>query len=146
MTSTRGPAPKRSDEKLGHAREAQSAQSPIDKIEHSNELRTPDPDTKWSEIAKYAYRAFVESPLNRFYTETDLAFGWMAADAIHQAYTAGSAMKIAAAESMMRAALFTESDRRRVRVEVTRKEPEANPTANKNKDDLAARRNARDAV
>jgi hypothetical protein len=140
MTSTRGPAPKRSDEKLGHDRVAKNAQLPIDKLEYNQELRLPEPSTAWCEIAKYAYRAFVESPLNQFYTETDIAFGWMAADAIHKAYTDGSAMKIAAAESMMKTALFTESDRRRVRVEVTRKEPEVNSQAADNVTEFRARR------
>lgn len=140
-----GPAPKRKDEVLGHARVAKEAELPVDKIESSAELRIMEPDPDWSEIAKYAYRAFLDSPLNQFYTETDIAFGWMTANAIHIADKKKSAMLISAAESMMRASLFSESDRRRVRIEVTRKEPEQNPTAAKHKNELEERRRLRDA-
>ena len=137
--------PKRTDERLGHPREAKDAALPVDSIDQNRTLRYPDPDPDWSEIAQFAWRAFVDSPLNQFYTETDIAFGWMTANAIHRAVEDGSAMKIQAAESMMKSALFNEADRRRVRIEVTRKEPEQNPTAQKNKDELAKRRAERDA-
>lgn len=140
-----GPAPKRKDETLGHARAAKEAQLPIDQIEAPAEIRSMEPDPNWSPIAVYAYRAFLDSPLKQFYTETDIAFGWMTANAIHIAHSKKSAMLISAAESMMRAALFSESDRRRVRIEVTRKEPEQNPTAAKHKNELEERRRLRDA-
>jgi hypothetical protein len=140
-----GPPPKRSDEKLGHAHKGQADQRPIDKVEQTKDLRIPDPNPDWCVIALYAWQAYLDSPLKQFYTETDIAYGWMTANAIHIAATKGSAMQIAAAESMMRSALFNEADRRRVRVEVTRKEPEANPTAQKNKDELNERRRRRDA-
>jgi hypothetical protein len=142
---TRGPASKREGEALGHARVAKEAQLPVDKVEFATEIRSIEPDPNWCEIAKYAYRAFLESPLKQFHTETDVAFGWMTADAINTAYRDKSAMKIASAESMMRAALFSESDRRRVRIEVTHKEPESNPVAQQHKNELEERRRLRDA-
>lgn len=140
-----GPAPKRKDEALGHDRVAKEAQLPIDQIESPAELRPLDPNPEWCEVAEYAYRAFLDSPLNQFYTETDIAFGWMTANAIHVAHKDGSAMKISAAESMMRAALFSESDRRRVRIEVTRQKPVENTAAVQHKNELEERRRLRDA-
>lgn len=145
MVASRGPAPKREDERLGHTRAAADTQIPIDKLESESDLRMIDPNPKWCEIAKYAYQAYLDSPLNQFYTETDIAFGWMTANAIHEAVSRGSAMAVTAAESMMKAALFNEADRRRVRMEVTRKQPEADPTAQNNKNELDERRRLRDA-
>ena len=49
-------------------------------------------------------------------------------------------MKIAAAESLMRNALFNEADRRRVRIEVTRKPPAPDQTV---EDNVAQFRNRR---
>jgi hypothetical protein len=135
---------KRSEDKLGHPATAQSAQLPIEKIEFEQALEPPDPDPGWKPIALYAYRAFLNSPLSQFYTETDLAYGWMTAEAIDTAIKSGmSAMRVVAADSMMRAALFTETDRRKVRIELTRKEPETNPTVDANVADFEARRAAR---
>lgn len=101
-------------------------------MEFSATVRVPEADEDWSDIAKYSWEAFVQSPLNQYYAETDLAFGWMACDAIDRAYKAGSAMLIQSAESMMRSALFNEADRRRVRIEITRKEPDKNPAVESN--------------
>lgn len=131
--------PKRSDERMGHRTKEEMT---VDKIEVGGPVRVPEPDPDWHPIALYAWEAFVGSPLNIYYTETDLAFGWMACDAIDSAYLSKSAMKIQAAESMMRNALFNESDRRRVKIELTRKEPEENPTVEKNVADFRARRRA----
>lgn len=133
--------PKRSDEKLGHRTNAELT---VDKIEVGGPVRIPEPDEDWHPIALYAWEAFKSSPLNIYYTETDLAYGWMTCDAIDAAYLSKSAMKIAAAESMMRNGLFNEADRRRVKIEITRAEPETNPVVDKNVADFRARRQARE--
>lgn len=133
--------PKRSDERHGHRTKAEL--SGIDKIQVGGPVRVPEPDEDWHMIALYAWNAFISSPLSVYYTETDLAFGWMACDAIDAAYLSKSAMKIAAAESMMRNALFNEAERRKVKIEITREEPVKDPKVTQNVEDFRARRAAR---
>lgn len=130
---------KRSDERLGHRSQEELA---VDKIEAEAPTEIPEPDPDWCPIAKYAWNAYVNSPLNIYFTESDLAFGWMTCHAIHEAYKSGAAMKLAAAESMMRSALFNESDRRRVKIELTQKEAPSNPTVDKNVAEFRERRRA----
>lgn len=131
---------KRSDETHGHRTKAEVGT--IDKIQVGGPVRVPEPDEDWHPIAVYAWQAFLASPLSVYYTETDIAFGWMTCDAIDAAYLSKAAMKIAAAESMMRNALFNESERRRVKIEITREEPIKDPTVTKNVTDFRSRRAA----
>lgn len=132
--------PKRSDEKMGHRTKAELGT--IDRIEVGGPVRVPEPGEHWCDIARYAWEAYVSSPLNIYFTETDLTFGWVTCEAIHNAVRDGSAMKVAAAESMMRNALFNEAERRRVRIEIARAEPEPDAVAEKNVADFRARRRA----
>jgi hypothetical protein len=129
--------PKRTEDRMGHRTQAEQT---VDKVVVGGPVRIPEPDEDWHPIALFAWEAFKASPLNIYYTETDMAFGWMTCDAIDAAYLSKSAMKIQAAESMMRNGLFNEADRRRIRIEVTRQEPETNPTVDKNVTDFRARR------
>lgn len=139
----RGPAGKREEDRLGHTRAAAAAMVPVEKIEFEKELKVLPPNPAWEDIATFAYEAFLDSPLNQYYAQTDIAFGWMAAQAIHEAIVRPSSTKTMAAESMMKTAMFSESDRRRVRIEITRKEPDKNPVADKNVTDFQARRQQR---
>ena len=129
--------PKRSDERLGHRTQDELV---VDKIEMGGPVRIPEADPSWCPIAVYAWEAYLASPLNIYFTESDLAYGWMACHAIHEARKSGAAMKMEAAQSFMRNALFNEADRRRIKIELTRKEPEENPTVNKNVADFRSRR------
>lgn len=136
---------KRSDERVGHAHEAKDAAPDVDQIQFERQLVPPEPNPAWQPIAMYAWISFLESPLNEYYTETDLTYGWMTCEAIDTAIKSGmSAMRVQAADSMMKSALFNEDARRRVRIELVRKEPEPNQDAQKNRDDLEARRRERD--
>lgn len=130
---------KRTDERMGHRSKEEMT---VDKIEIGGAVRIPDPNPAWLPIALYSWEALISSPLNIYFTESDLAFGWVTCEAIHNAVKDGSAMKMVAAESMMRNALFNEADRRRVKIELTRKEPEKNPTVDKNVADFRSRRRA----
>lgn len=134
---------KRSDERQGHAHEAKSVQIPVDKVTAGENSSVPEANPDWSPIAAFAWQAHLDSPLQRFYIETDHVFVWVACEAIDKAVKGKSATQMMAAESMMRAAMFNESDRRRVRIEVSRKEPEKNPVVDKNVADFTARRQAR---
>lgn len=131
--------PKRSDERMGHRT---AAEQTVDKVELGGPVRIPEPDPSWSPIALFAWEAYKSSPVNIYYTETDIAYGWMTCHAIHEAYESGSAMKLQAMESLMRNGLFNEADRRRVKIEVTQKEPVTNPTVDKNVSEFRARRRA----
>lgn len=131
--------PKRSDERMGHRTQAEQT---VDKVELGGPVRIPDADPDWSPIAVFAWEAYIASPVNIYYTETDIAYGWMTCDAINTAYKDKSAMKVAAMESLMRNGLFNEADRRRVKIEVTQKEPVSNPVVDKNVSEFRARRRA----
>lgn len=134
-----GSMPKRSEDRMGHRTKDELT---VDKIEVGGPVRVPEPDEDWHPIALFAWEAFKSSPLNIYYTETDLAYGWMTCDAIDAAYLSKSAMKITAAESMMRNGLFNEADRRKVKIEITRSAPETNPVVDQNVADFRARRRA----
>jgi len=136
---------KRSEERMGHKKVANDLLPDIDKIEFSGELRVPNPDPDWCEIAKYLWDGVLQSPLRKYWTETDYGFAWVACDAVHHAVKSGKAMSIAAAESMMRNALFNESDRRRARIELTRKgsnTESGDPQVRQNVAEFRSRRNA----
>jgi|SRR5882757_1730098 len=137
---------KRADERMGKPRSAADAPSNIDKLEFSAELTYPEPDFEWHPIALYAWEAYKKSPGSIYYSETDIAFGWLTCEAIHVAARDGSAMKMSAADSMMRAALFNEADRRKARIEYTRKPVEPNPEADANIEEFRKRRAARSAT
>jgi hypothetical protein len=131
---------KRSDEKMGRPHTAQGNPQNVDKIEVEGELRIPEADPSWSPIAVFAWESVLSSPASQWYTETDLVYGWMTCQAIHESFVSGAAMKIGAADSMMRAALFNEADRRRANIEITRKPAEVNPTAENNIAEFRKRR------
>lgn len=127
----RGPAGKREEDRLGHAHAAAGV-NPVTKVGFEATLVPPEPNPAWVPIAQSAYQAFLDSPLSAYYAQTDLVYGWMSAEAIHQAVVKPSPTKTLAAESMMRSALFNEADRRRIRIELTRKEPEVDPVVKDN--------------
>lgn len=130
---------KREDEKLG--RPNGPAQH-VDKVTFEAELTPPPAGEHWAPIAHYAWEAYLSSPVLQFCTETDLAFAWAACDALHRAVTKGSAMMVSAAESMMKAAMFTEQARRTARIEITRKAPEPDQAVEDNIAQFRQRRGA----
>jgi hypothetical protein len=131
---------KRADERMGHPKAAAGAPSNVDKIEFVADLRIPEPNPDWSYIAQYSWESYLNSPGSLYYSDTDLVYGWMTCDAIDVAFKDKSAMKVAAADSMMRAGLFNEADRRKARIEYTRKPTEPNPEADANIAEYRARR------
>lgn len=131
---------KRSDERAGHPKTAAGPASNVDKIEFVSDLNVPDANPDWSYIAQYSWESYLNSPGALYYSDTDLVYGWMTCDAIDVAFKDKSAMKVAAADSMMRAGLFNEADRRKARIEYTRKPTEPNPEADANIAEYRARR------
>jgi hypothetical protein len=134
---------KRADERMGHPSSAAGSPSNVDKIEFVADLTIPEPGPDWAPITLYAWQAYLNSPGSIYYSETDITYGWITCEAINVAVRDGSAMKMAAADSMMRAALFNEADRRKARIEYTRKPVEPNPEADANIAEYRARRAAR---
>ncbi len=136
---------KRSEDRMGHAKTSKDNLPDIDKVEFEATIRLPAQNPEWSPIAKYAWKGVKNSPLRKYWTETDYAFAWAACDALDVAVKRKNATLIAAAESMMRSAMFNESDRRRARIELTRKsntEGNKSPAVAKNVADFNARRRA----
>ena len=139
--------PKRQDEKMGHRTKAElGGPNGADKIEYQADLVPPPAADYWVPIARYAWDAYLKHPASGFFTESDLAFGWVTCDAVHHAVKDGSAMKISAAESLMKAALFNEADRRRVHIEVTRKPPAPDKAVEDNVSEFRRRKAARDSA
>lgn len=134
---------KRSDEKLGRPHTAQGNPQNVDKIEFEADLTVPEANPEWCYIAVQAWDTVVNHPARDFFADSDLIYGWMTCQAIHEAFVSGAAMKITAADSMMRAGLFNEADRRRAQIEITRKAPAANPTV---EDNIAQFRKRREAT
>lgn len=131
---------KREDEKQGRPN---GAKEPVDKVEIEGEItEVPEPSEFWHPVARYAYEGWLKSPVRQFATETDVAFAWAACEALDGAIQTGAAMKIQAAESMMRNALFTEQARRNARIEITRKAPEPDAQVENNVAEFRKRRNA----
>lgn len=128
---------KREDEKLGRPH---SAADPADKVEFDGEINPPEPNEFWHPVALFAWEEWLKSPVTQFATGTDYAFAWAACEALDSAIQTGAAMKIQAAESMMRNALFTEQARRAARIEVTRKTPEPDAKVEDNVSEFRARR------
>lgn len=136
---------KRSEERMGHAKVAGSEQPEIDKIQFEEAIRVPDPGPNWSPIALYLWEGVLKSPMKKYWTATDYGFAWVACEAVDVAVKGGKAMHLTAAESLMRNALFNEADRRKARIELTRKMPgeeTGNPVVKNNVAQFRSRRAA----
>lgn len=131
---------KREDEKMGRPN---GAKEQVDKVEVEGEIsKVPEPNPLWHPVALYAWEGWLKSPVRQFATETDVAFAWAACEALNIALDSGAAMKIQAAESMMRNALFTEQARRNARIEITRRAPEPDKQVEDNVSEFRKRRSA----
>lgn len=121
---TRGPAPKRIQERLGHITKAQK--SGVDSVRMQGAVRVPAADKDWHPIAKRWYRALRESGQSTYFEPSD----WAAAQYVAEAITRNlegqrfNGQLFSSVWSAMESLLTTESARRRVRMEVDRGETE----------------------
>lgn len=121
---TRGPIPKRSNERMGHRSKAELAA--VTKVPGAQRVTVPRVNPKWHPIAKRWYRALKESGQSQFYEPSDWAAAYYVAEAMTRNLEAGrfSAQMFAAIWSAMNDLLTTEGDRRRVQIELQRGGPD----------------------
>jgi hypothetical protein len=93
----------------------------------------PDPDALWHPIATDWYLSLRESGQAAFYQPSDWAVARYAADLMSKVLLSErgpNGQLVAALNSVMSSLLTTEGDRRRARMELERKKPEAGASAN----------------
>jgi len=132
---TRGPAPKRDAERAGH----RSADYAADHVELDEAVEVPPAKTSWHDTAIAWYQSLAKSGQSHFYEPSDWAKAWLLADALSEYCTDvavgeafddngrpitgrfANAATLKVILSEMASLGVTESDRRRMRIEVERK-------------------------
>lgn len=130
---SRGPAPKRSDQR----RRANKPETPVVKAPGAGEVEVPKPNSKWHPAAKRWFESLAGSGQSHFYEPSDWAAAYLLAEAISRglrprvvgtsdegelvwADVPPSGSELSAWLKGMTALLVTESDRRRAQVELQR--------------------------
>jgi hypothetical protein len=120
---TRGPVPKRSEERVGHPKIAGGIDAGITKAPAAKRRPTwPAPNPDWDPIARRWYDSLKKSGQSHFYEASDMATAYFVAEAVHE-YQVGrgrGAQMFAALTAAMSTLLSTEADRRRAGIELTR--------------------------
>lgn len=135
----RGPAPKRSDQRLGHTSKAARAQTskPV-----AQAPIVPKANPKWHPVAKRWFNSLGRSAQSQWYVDSDWALAYMTAESMSREFSpqpvtigkgAGAVtelmdlpVKAAAMSSWLKACsmlLVAEGDRRRVAIELQRQAP-----------------------
>ncbi len=119
-----GPIPKRSAERMGHRSKAEK--SDVTKASGAEKVPVPKANSEWHPLAKRWYASLAKSGQSRFYEPSDWAFAFSLADDLsyYKARRKRSSQMLTAVLSGMDRLLTTEGDRRRVRMELDRGEPE----------------------
>lgn len=76
----RGPAPKRSDKRLGH--QPTAAKDAVEKVAGADEVKVPAADKKWHPIARRWYESLSQSGQHVFYEASDWATAFLLAEAM----------------------------------------------------------------
>ncbi|MFF0588408.1 hypothetical protein ACFYWD_20825 [Streptomyces sp. NPDC003781] len=123
---TRGPIPKRSEERrrVNKGDGPALIQAPAGAPEGMPDL--PEPDPLWHSIAADWYLSLRESGQAAFYEPSDWAVARYAADLMSKVLLSErgpNGQLVAALNSVMSSLLTTEGDRRRARMELERKKP-----------------------
>ena len=120
-----GPIPKRSAERVG-------GHAPAIAVLHAaagEPVEWPEPAAHWGELARFAWEAAQRSGQSRFYEQTDIALLRFGCEAMDRCLQGAGTRRIASSMSpqMVSAVagifsdlLFTEADRRRLRIELER--------------------------
>lgn len=146
-------AKKRPEDRLGHRTKAEQAK--MDEITVSAEeiealkssLGTElAPAEYWHAVALQGWKSFCESPLRRFYEDTDYVQAWVTCELIHRSIkdgmSAGRAMQL---RMYLNDLGFTEGARRQMDIAITRETEKADPAKVVAKERLEARRASRGA-
>ncbi|WP_051298081.1 hypothetical protein [Brevibacterium album] len=113
--------PSRSEERVGHARQAGGQDAGIS-TGTLRPVRWPAADRAWSKRAKELYKAAKESGQSDYYQQTDIARLRFLLDQItyYEGQPQRSAMMLQSITSELSNLLFSEGDRRRVRIELSK--------------------------
>lgn len=114
----RGPIPKRDDER----RRRNKPDAATTTVEVTGEVKSPDIDPDWHEIAVDWYRSLSNSAQSRFFEPSDWAAARLLAHDMTRHLNSGrpSSQWFASLWSAMGDLLTTEASRRRVRMEIKR--------------------------
>lgn len=119
----RGPAPKREDQ-----RRRRNKTEPVDRAVSDGVVRGPDLVGQHKAAAKRWYEALRRSGQSQFFEPSDWAYAQdIVCTAIDAYIEKPSAMMLQSLNSAMSSLLVTESDRRRLRVELQRDEEPEEP-------------------
>lgn len=115
---TRGPAPKRSDQR----RRENKPEIPVATAAASREVKPPSADRAWHPIARGMFESLARSGQAAFFEPSDWQTARLAAESTSRLLKAErfSAVLLSAVDSMWSKLLMTEADRRRLRIELER--------------------------
>lgn len=146
-------AKKRPEDRLGHRTKAE--QGKMDELVVSDEeieaLKASlspelEPAEYWHPVALKGWESFVESPLRRFYEQTDYVQAWVTCELIHRCIkdgmSAGRAMQL---RMYLNDLGFTEGARRTMDIAIKRQTEKPDPMKVVAKERLEARRRNRGA-
>lgn len=119
---SRGPVPKRDDNRAGHRSKSERADKVVATM---GAVDAPAPDSTWAPEARDWYLSLARSGQSFYYEPSDWQRHRLTARMIHELVTSSrpSAELFKAVQSAMDAALDTEAARRRNRIEVDRERP-----------------------
>ena len=119
---TRGPVPKRSGDRNGH-RSKDEAQA-VTSVDLDGEVVIPEADPEWHPIAQDLWESLEKSGQARFYEPSDWAIAYSLCDDLsyYKLARVRSGQMLASIMSSLSSLLLTEGDRRRVQVELNRKQ------------------------
>lgn len=149
--SKTGPgAKKRPEDRLGHRTKAEQAKMedliPDEEIEALKATLSADldPAEYWHPVALKGWESFCESPLKRFYENTDYVQAWVTCELIHRCLkdgmSAGRSMQL---RMYLNDLGFTEGARRTMDIAIQRQTEKADPAKVVAKERLEARRASR---
>lgn len=127
---TRGPVPKRTDQRRRDPKGTWADGSGVTKARASRKVRRPPVHRSWHPIAKRWYTSLSTSGQVVFYEPSDWAQAYFVAEAMSRLLQTSklSAQMFAAVDSATVRLMTTEADRRRLRIELER-EKDASTTA-----------------
>lgn len=146
-------AKKRPEDRLGHRTKAEQAKMEditvsAEEIEALKSSVSADlaPAEYWHPVALKGWETFCQSPLQRFYEDTDYVQAWVTCELIHRSIkdgmSAGRAMQL---RMYLNDLGFTEGARRQMDIAIRRETEKADPAKVVAKERLEARRASRGA-
>lgn len=122
MPKGSGPPPKRSEER----RRVNKPDTPITRAPGAAVVTIPDPDPNWHHAARAWWDSLAESGQSKWYEPSDWQMAWITAELLSGQLRIAkrSSVMISCIWEAMGKLLITEADRRRLRIELERGDPE----------------------